>query len=178
MTENGFLGKRLPMGASWRPSALGSAIAMALALLTPDIALAQERPYRLDRWIHAKVTAYCAGACCCGAHADGKTATGRDARLPGAAAAPAALPYGSVIWIHGAGYRVIDDTGGAMRQSWRRGVVHVDLRCTSHAAARRWGVRWIYVALYARVRQPAPTRLARAPADALAARLRGPVRSR
>lgn len=106
-------------------------------------------PYEKVRMVRAKVTAYCAGACCCGRHADGVTSIGRDARLPGAAVAPDAIPYGHLLWIPGAGYRLADDTGGAMRTSWRvRREIHVDLRMASHADAKAWGVRELEIALY------------------------------
>jgi hypothetical protein len=42
---------------------------------------------------------------------------------------------------------MVDDTGGAMRQSAKQGIVHFDLRFITHAEARRWGVRHLYVAL-------------------------------
>jgi 3D (Asp-Asp-Asp) domain-containing protein len=106
-----------------------------------------------------KVTAYCADNCrvCCGKWASKTpvTATGGNARLPGAAADPRVLPYGSIIDIPGAGVRVIDDTGGAMRQSTRQQIAHVDLRMRTHAEARAWGVRWLDVKIlkYGRARR-------------------------
>ena len=50
---------------------------------------------------------------------------------------------------------MVDDTGGAMRQSAKLGVVHFDLRFITHAEARRWGVRHMYIALPAHI--PAAT---------------------
>lgn len=91
--------------------------------------------------VQAMVTAYCPCAKCCGSHADGKTATMTDASTPGAAVAWGAIPRRSRIHIPGYGWTVADDTGGAMRQSWRRGVIHVDVRFPTHAEAREWGVR-------------------------------------
>lgn len=57
------------------------------------------------------------------------TATMTKAKLTyGIAADPRALPYGTVLRVPGYGQFSVDDTGGAMRQSWQRGVVHLDLR--------------------------------------------------
>jgi len=57
------------------------------------------------------------------------TATMTKAKLTyGIAADPRALPYGTVLRVPGYGQFRVDDTGGAMRQSWQRGVVHLDLR--------------------------------------------------
>lgn len=157
---DGFQGAPLPAFASrartlrFRSVTLVSVACLVLGGVGhPEHAHADWRPYRLDRWVQAKVTAYCPGPCCCGRHANGRTSTGRDARLPGAAVAPDAVPYGSMLWIDGAGFRLADDTGGAMRQSWRRrGVIHVDLRKRTHAEALRWGVRQLRMAIY----RPAP----------------------
>jgi 3D (Asp-Asp-Asp) domain-containing protein len=115
--------------------------------LTP-ICSADWEPYELDQLARAKVTAYCPGSCCCGHFSDGRTAIGRLATLPGVAVDPNRIPYGSVVWVPGAGYLLADDTGGAMRASHRRGVLHIDLRLSTHAAAQEWGVRWLDVALY------------------------------
>ncbi len=127
-------------------------------------------PYEKVRMVRAKVTAYCAGACCCGRHADGVTSIGRDARLPGAAVAPDAIPYGHLLWIPGAGYRLADDTGGAMRTSWRvRREIHVDLRMASHHEAKAWGVRELEIAVY----RPARARPAEVDVELVSAPGRG-----
>ena len=52
------------------------------------------------------------------------------------------LPRGSVIT-----GRVYDETGDAMRQSAKQGIVHFDLRFITHSEAKRWGVRHMYIAL-------------------------------
>ena len=102
-------------------------------------------------FVDAKVTAYCACEKCCPGHADGRTAWWRGvsrgyADQPGCAVAPQAIPYGTWLRIPGAGWRQADDTGGAMRQSWRNdGVIHIDLRFTSHKKALRWGIRHLRV---------------------------------
>lgn len=58
-----------------------------------------------------------------------KTATGRDANLPGIAADFKLLPPGTKIFIPGRGTFVVDDTGGQMRIDAReKGIYHLDLR--------------------------------------------------
>ncbi|RLC34614.1 hypothetical protein DRH14_02510, partial [Candidatus Shapirobacteria bacterium] len=53
-------------------------------------------------WIRALVTAYDPGPCCCGPHADGKTAIGDDAyEEDGCAVDPRAIPYRTRIFIPG-----------------------------------------------------------------------------
>lgn len=96
------------------------------------------------------VTAYCPCKTCCGPGAVGRTSTGRDAyRYSGVAAAPQAIPYGAWVSIPGVGFREVDDTGGAMRQSWRsKGIYHLDLRFRDHEEARQWGRKWLAVDLY------------------------------
>ncbi|MBA3685127.1 MAG: 3D domain-containing protein [Planctomycetes bacterium] len=57
------------------------------------------------------------------------TATGTNAYTRyGVAADPKALPYGTILRIPGYGDAPVDDTGSAMRKSWSRGIVHIDLR--------------------------------------------------
>lgn len=88
----------------------------------------------------------------------GLTSTGvrTEWRAYGIAADPTMVPYGSVI--HVPGYRdtpekggpwwIVDDTGGAMRQSARRGILHLDVRMRHVSSARAWGVRWLLVKIY------------------------------
>jgi 3D (Asp-Asp-Asp) domain-containing protein len=95
------------------------------------------------------VTAYCPCKICCGKSANGVTSTGRNAfRFTGVAADPTAIPYGNFVRIPGVGFRKVDDTGGAMRQSWRKGVYHLDLRFKTHEEARQWGRKWMKVDVY------------------------------
>jgi len=98
------------------------------------------------RIIRMKVTAYCPCRKCCGKHADGITANGKNAReTVGVAADQKLLPYGTKLEIPGIGTRVVDDTGGAMRQAGKNGVYRIDVRMKSHEAARRFGVKWLDV---------------------------------
>jgi 3D (Asp-Asp-Asp) domain-containing protein len=103
--------------------------------------------------VRAMVTAYCPCTVCCGPKAIGRTSTGRDAyRYPGVAADPKAIPYGHVVNIPGVGPRQVDDTGGAMRRSWQKGVYHLDLRFRNHQDAVEWGRKWMQVEVYAQAR--------------------------
>jgi len=111
----------------------------------------KETTSRLEYWktVTAKVTAYTPGKESCGKYANGKTSIGRNAwRMIGVATAPKAIPYGTVIDIPGVGKRIVDDTGGAMRQNARRGIYHIDLRMQYVYQCKKWGVRWMKVKLY------------------------------
>ena len=97
----------------------------------------------------ALVTAYCPCAKCCGNFASGATSIGKNAWLPGLAADPAYLDYGTRVYVPGYGLAVIDDTGGAMRRHWRRnGLLHLDVRMTYHYEAKQWGNQYIRVKIY------------------------------
>lgn len=102
-----------------------------------------------QRWVPVKTTGYCPCWICCGASSDGRTAINRDVtQFPyGIAVEPKLVPYRLMIDVPGYGSAMVDDTGGAMRQSATKGVVHFDLRFTSHSQARSWGVRHMWIAL-------------------------------
>ncbi|HJO89820.1 MAG: hypothetical protein QGH85_01195 [Candidatus Pacebacteria bacterium] len=87
------------------------------------------------------VTAYCPCEKCCGESSDGRTSKNDDAYIcDGVAADPKAIPYRTKLKIPGAGIKEVDDTGGAMRQSWRKkGIYHIDLRFSNHQDALNWG---------------------------------------
>ena len=92
-----------------------------------DAAQTQERIFT--------VTAYCPCEKCCGAHANGYTATGEKA-IQGVtiAADPDVLPMGTKIELDGHTYTV-QDTGGAIAG------YRLDLYFDSHEDALQWGVR-------------------------------------
>jgi 3D (Asp-Asp-Asp) domain-containing protein len=125
-------------------------------MLTTLIALAISQPSAIEHRT-ALVTAYTPSIAGGGA-GTGITSTGirTDHRPYGIAADPRLIPYGSVI--HVPGYRdtpekggpfwPVDDTGGAMRQSARRGILHLDVRMRHVASARAWGRRWVTVMIY------------------------------
>lgn len=81
------------------------------------------------------VTAYCPCEKCCGAYANGYTATGEKA-IQGVtiAADPDVLPMGTEIELDGHTYTV-QDTGGAIAG------YRLDLYFDSHEDALRWGVQ-------------------------------------
>lgn len=96
----------------------------------------------------ALVTAYCPCARCC-RRMTGITASGGSAWTKGIASDWRAIPEGTFVEIEGYGKFTIDDTGGAMRRSWRkRGILHLDVRMTYHWEARDWGEQWLYVKIF------------------------------
>ncbi len=81
------------------------------------------------------VTAYCPCEKCCGAYANGYTATGEKATQGVTIAAdPDVLPMGTEIELDGHTYTV-QDTGGAIAGN------RLDLYFDSHEDALRWGVQ-------------------------------------
>lgn len=112
-----------------------------------DAAQGPQAGFGEKRMMRMLVTAYCPCTLCCGPNAAGKTSTGKDAyRHEGVAADPTAIPYGTRLTIPTVGSRVVDDTGAAMRRSWRsQRIYHLDLRFKSHEEARRWGRKWLDV---------------------------------
>ena len=111
-----------------------------------------------SRWQDVLATAYCPCSSC--TNGDGKTSRGRDASTPGVAVDPNVIPYGSPLDIPGyvhpdrkhrkyPGARILaDDTGGAMRQAGKKGIVQIDVRFQSHQVAKNWGRRWISVRIW------------------------------
>jgi 3D (Asp-Asp-Asp) domain-containing protein len=101
-------------------------------------------------WVKVVTTGYCPCVICCEKEQqDWKTATNRDIRLHpyGIASARDLVPAGLWLDVPGYGHALVDDTGGAMRQDAKRGIVHLDLRFEEHQVARRWGRRWMWIAL-------------------------------
>lgn len=105
-------------------------------------------------WVRVLTTGYCPCAICCGADADGITARGRSVRQHpfGIASDFGLVTPWLTLDIPGYGRARVDDTGGAMRQSAKQGVVHLDLRFKTHQQARRWGRRWLWIAMPAGAR--------------------------
>lgn len=100
-------------------------------------------------WVNTLTTGYCPCSLCCGLFSDGRTSTNRSVKsFPfGIAADPQLIPYRTMVDVPGYGLAMVDDTGGAMRQSAAKQRVHFDLRFQTHSQARNWGRRWIYLAL-------------------------------
>lgn len=108
--------------------------------------------WRVKSIENAVVTGYCPCKICCGKKACGKTSTGKNAAIcDGVAVDPKLIPYGSLLYIPGAGYKVADDTGGAMRQDNARGICHIDVRFSSHQLARQWGVKNLPTSIYKKI---------------------------
>ncbi len=104
--------------------------------------------------VRAKVTAYDPSRRSCGKFADGKTSIGQNAWVAdGVASDPRAIPYGTYVVIPGVGVKEVDDTGKAMRNSWRRHHrYHIDIRMTYRWQANRWGVKYLNIKLYRKAR--------------------------
>ncbi len=102
-----------------------------------------------SRWARVLTTAYCPCDRCCGRWADGTTSLGVVvADHPrGIAADHSLVPPGTEVFVPGYGWAPVDDTGATMRESSLRGIVHLDLRFLDHDEARRWGRRWLWVAV-------------------------------
>jgi 3D (Asp-Asp-Asp) domain-containing protein len=109
--------------------------------------------YAYWKTVMARVTAYDPSERCCAPFADGRTSIGDNAwRMDGVAADPGVLPYRTLVWVPGVGWREVDDTGSAMKASWRRErTVHIDVRMPYFYQARRWGVRQLPIRLYRRL---------------------------
>ncbi|MCD8351980.1 MAG: 3D domain-containing protein [Planctomycetaceae bacterium] len=124
------------------------------AARSPQVRAADFNKLRFDEhgWYReemALVTAYCPCAKCCGTQSPGITSIGKSAWVPGLAADPIYLDYGTRVFVPGYGQSVIDDTGGAMRRHWRRdGIVHIDVRMTYHYEARQWGKKYMNIKIY------------------------------
>lgn len=110
-------------------------------------------PYKLKKKVMAKVTGYEPSQRSCGKFADGKTSIMENAyELTGVAADPAILPYGTVVYIPSIGYRTVDDTGSAMKKSWRqKKQLHLDVRFLTIKEAMEWGLKYMEVEIYERV---------------------------
>ncbi len=110
-------------------------------------------PYRFKGQVIAKVTAYEPSKRSCGKFADGKTSIMKNAYdLTGIAADPTVLPYGTVVYIPEVGYKTVDDTGIAMKKSWRqKKELHIDLRFLTVKAAVEWGVKYKKIEIYEKI---------------------------
>ena len=121
----------------------------------------------LGTWHWAKVTAYCPCPICCGSDSNNITSigvkvnSGNPNDAYGIAADPKAVPYGKRIYIEGyweslqnnktfvpTVMSTVDDTGAAMRNSWKEGILHLDVRYRTHSAARKFGTRIMRVFIY------------------------------
>ena len=87
------------------------------------------------------VTGYCSCPLCCGPNANGLTASGTKAQLGTMAADPSVFPLGTQLNVPGYGDGVVEDTGARVKG------YHLDVWFPTHAEAKAWGTREMYVAL-------------------------------
>ena len=136
--------RRMALAAALLIAALG-ALGMAAAaapnepelMELPAVVLPRNTPQKAAQTQEQTftVTAYCPCEKCCGAYANGYTATGAKATQGVTVAAdPDVLPMGTEIELDGHTYTV-QDTGGAIAGN------RLDLYFDSHEDALRWGVR-------------------------------------
>lgn len=104
-------------------------------------------------WLILIVSAYCPCSVCCGKYANGRTATGRDASLPGVATDPTVIPLGSHLDIPGyprtngtskapGAWILADDVGGKVKG------FKIDVRFKTHAEALEWGKKKLRVRVW------------------------------
>ncbi len=87
------------------------------------------------------VTGYCSCPLCCGPNATGLTASGTKAQLGTMAADPSIFPLGTQLNVPGYGDGVVEDTGARVKG------YHIDVWFPTHAEAKAWGTREMFVAL-------------------------------
>ena len=87
------------------------------------------------------VTGYCSCPACCGPKAAGRTASGTKAQYGTIAADTSIFPFGTQLNIPDYGDGVVEDTGSRVKG------YHIDVWFPTHAAAKAWGCREMYVAL-------------------------------
>ena len=73
-----------------------------------------------------KITGYDICPSCCG-NTRGITASGTQATVGRTCAAGKDLPFGTVLWIDGIGYRTVEDRGGGVNGG------HIDVLCNDHS---------------------------------------------
>ena len=110
-------------------TSLAWTISLAIALSLP----LAERELGLFR-----VSAYCPCSICCGPNAKGITASGKRAAV-GMCAADPSIPFGTRLHVDGLGVVTVEDRGGKIRGK------RLDIYCETHAAALRWGVRYLRI---------------------------------
>lgn len=136
--------RRMALAAALLIAALG-ALGMAAAaapnepepMELPAVVLPRNTPQEAAQTREGvfTITAYCPCEKCCGAYANGYTATGAKATQGVTVAAdPDVLPMGTEIELDGHTYTV-QDTGGAIAGN------RLDLYFDSHEDALQWGVR-------------------------------------
>ena len=87
------------------------------------------------------VTGYCSCPLCCGPNATGLTSSGTKAQLGTIAADPAVFPLGTQLNVPGYGEGVVEDSGARVKG------YRIDVWFPTHAEAKAWGRREMFVAL-------------------------------
>lgn len=101
-----------------------------------SIATERTRNVANGRWIMADVTFYCSCRVCCGIWARwGRTASGPKPMAGVTIAASRSIPFGTMIYIPGLGWRTVQDRLAA-RYDHR-----IDVYTGNHRAARKGGIR-------------------------------------
>lgn len=86
-----------------------------------------EEPEPILRYLgEYRITGYCTCSKCCG-KSDGITASGTTATVGRTCAAGKDLPFGTVLYIKGIGYRTVEDRGGGVNGG------HIDVLCENHS---------------------------------------------
>lgn len=84
-----------------------------------------------------RATGYTTAADECG-NSDGITSSGVKAYY-GSCAAPSCIPFGTIFFVEGIGYLVVEDRGGAINMNGS--VIHLDILCSTKKEARALGNR-------------------------------------
>ena len=117
----------------------------------PMIIIPEEtRIYEQYQWIEVEATAYANSEEDCFPYYDGKTASGRDANLPGVAVDPKLIPLGSHIDIPGitlgdnnnGSWLLADDVGGAIKGN------RIDIRFPTREEALIFGRKIIKIRVW------------------------------
>ena len=74
----------------------------------------------------------------------GKTSTGLDALndFTGVATDSIRAPPGSIVYIDSVGWKIADDTGGAIRKNSKKGITQFDVRTNNYQEAINWGTKY------------------------------------
>lgn len=143
-----------------RPAAmLGLASALMLFAAGCATVRPERRPSDFERVM--QVTGYCPCGTCCGwernwmgrpvystgphrgeRKAVGITASGARAGHGTVAADTSRYPFGTVFYVPGYGYGIVEDTGGQIRGN------HIDLYFRTHGQAQEWGVQRLKVKVW------------------------------
>lgn len=124
-----------------RKAIAGVAVVFFIVVILGAVnAKAEEAPAGSTYIGNFKITHYCNCSKCCGKWAGGKTASGTTpTRYRTIAVDPDQIPYGTVVYIQGYGYRVAEDTG----VGWD----HIDVFCPDHELCLKYGLKYrdVYV---------------------------------